>query len=220
MKLTAMMLSIAMLPANSNAASPEDSADLIRVACVGDSITYGKGIADRESNSYPAVLARLLGDGYEVGNFGVSGTTLLKKGDYPYWHTTAFRDATDFDAHIVIIKLGTNDTKGNNWQFKADFVSDMRDLIAHFRNQPNRPEIRICTPAPMYGMFRYLNDRTLRREIIPLLERIAEEQDIRLIDIYTDLDDQPELFPDGVHPNRDGAARIASIVYRSLIVAR
>ncbi len=214
MKLLLPMAAILMTTSGLESFAAE-SGSTIRVACVGDSITYGKNISGRETNSYPAVLARLLGRGYEVGNFGVSGTTLLKRGDYPYWRTAAFHDATAFNAHIVIIKLGTNDTKGRNWQFGDDFAGDLRDLIAHFRNQPNRPEIRLCVPAPMYGVFRYLNDRTLRREVIPVLERIADEEQVRLIDIYTALDDQSELFPDGVHPNREGAARIAETVYQS-----
>ena len=39
----------------------------IRVACVGDSITYGAGIREPES-TYPMRLAELLGNKYEVQN--------------------------------------------------------------------------------------------------------------------------------------------------------
>ena len=74
-----------------------------RVACAGDSITYGAGVANRGKNNYPKVLGGLLGAGYESRNFGVSGATLLKKGDHPYWRTGAFKAATAFKPHIVII---------------------------------------------------------------------------------------------------------------------
>jgi lysophospholipase L1-like esterase len=67
-----------------------------RVAAVGDSITWGSGLADRERDSYPAHLGRMLGDQHEVRNFGVNGTTLLRKGDRPYWTTSAFDAAKAF----------------------------------------------------------------------------------------------------------------------------
>ena len=52
----------------------------IKVACVGNSITYGTGVAEREKNAYPVKLQQMLGDKYEVGNFGKPGATLLNKG--------------------------------------------------------------------------------------------------------------------------------------------
>ena len=74
----------------------------IKIACVGNSITFGSGIKDRGSDSYPAVLNRLLGtDKYEVRNFGVSARTLLSKGDHPYINEQAYRDAKAFNPNIV-----------------------------------------------------------------------------------------------------------------------
>src|SRR4051812_1868247 len=57
----------------------------IRVACVGDSITFGYGIKDRDHNSYPAQLGVMLGNKWEVRNFGVNGVTALRKGTRPYF---------------------------------------------------------------------------------------------------------------------------------------
>ena len=57
----------------------------IKVACIGDSVTYGSGIEDRDNNSYPAQLQKMLGDEYVVGNFGKPGATLLVKGHRPYF---------------------------------------------------------------------------------------------------------------------------------------
>ena len=56
----------------------------IKVACVGNSITYGAALPDRDTQAYPVRLQQLLGDSYEVANFGKSGTTLLAKGHRPY----------------------------------------------------------------------------------------------------------------------------------------
>lgn len=84
----------------------------IRLACVGDSITQGDGLA--ADDSYPSQLQALLGEEWKVGNFGVSGRTLLKKGDHPYWTESAYQKALEFEPDVVIIMLGTNDTKEHN----------------------------------------------------------------------------------------------------------
>ena len=119
----------------------------IRVACVGDSITYGACVADREKNCYPAVLGGLMGEKYDVRNFGVSGATLLKKGDHPWWNVDAFKNATAFNPNVVVIKLGSNDTKPQNWKFKDEFAPDYKDMIDQFKKLPSSPRIFICRPA-------------------------------------------------------------------------
>jgi hypothetical protein len=57
----------------------------IRVACIGASITFGANINNREANCYPAQMQKLLGAGYDVRNYGVNASTMLKRGDTPYW---------------------------------------------------------------------------------------------------------------------------------------
>src|SRR6516164_7032395 len=89
----------------------------VKVACIGDSITYGSGLSDRQNECYPAVLGLLLGDDYEVRNYGVSGATMLKSGDHPYWDTSAFSESSNWQPDIVIIMLGTNDSKPWKWQY-------------------------------------------------------------------------------------------------------
>src|SRR4051812_33998320 len=93
----------------------------IRVACVGDSITFGVGTADPKTQSYPTQLAALLGDGYEIGNFGVSGATMLNHNDRPYIQTKSCGRALEFLPNLVVIALGTNDSKHRNWPFHAEF---------------------------------------------------------------------------------------------------
>ena len=93
--------------------------DAVRVACLGNSITDGFGIDMASAYGYPAMLQKKLGDGYWVRNFGVSSRTMLNKGDWPYMNEPAWRDALDFKPEIVIIKLGTNDSKPENWQYNA-----------------------------------------------------------------------------------------------------
>ena len=95
--------------------------ETIKIACVGDSITYGAGIKDRKNMNYPVQLGKILGQKYEVKNFGNSGSTMLKKGDKPYWKQREYKAALEFNPNIVIIKLGTNDTKPQNWKHGAEY---------------------------------------------------------------------------------------------------
>lgn len=64
----------------------------IKVACIGNSITYGYGLPDRTTQSYPAQLQKMLGESYQVENFGKSGATLLNKGHRPYMQQDEFRE--------------------------------------------------------------------------------------------------------------------------------
>ena len=50
-----------------------------KVACVGDSITFGTGLKPGETR-YPQVLATLMGPDFDVRGFGNPGKTA---GDYP-----------------------------------------------------------------------------------------------------------------------------------------
>ena len=93
----------------------------IKIACIGNSITYGYGIEGRETNSYPAQLQTLLGKEFEVTNFGVSATTLLTNGNNPYIQTPEYQQALESNPDIVFIKLGTNDSKQINRRFYAEF---------------------------------------------------------------------------------------------------
>ncbi len=125
------------------------AAEPIKVACVGDSITQGSGA--QKGKSYPAQLQGLLGEGYQVGNFGVSGRTLLKKGDFPYWKEKKYQDALAMEPAIVVIMLGTNDTKPQNWKFEAEFDADYRELVKSFQALKSKPKVFVCRPVPVPG---------------------------------------------------------------------
>ncbi|MGI6346966.1 MAG: GDSL-type esterase/lipase family protein [Limisphaerales bacterium] len=189
----------------------------IRVACVGDSITWGSGIEDREQNSYPATMSRILGNKFNVRNFGVPGATQLKRGDHPYWETEAFQQAQDFNPDVVIIKLGTNDSKPQNWRYKNEFMGDLKAMIAKFRYLPGKPQVWLCTPCPVYGDGQWgITPRIVENEIIPTIRQVAEDGRIPLIDIYSALNHHAEFFPDLVHPNAEGAEHMARTIAGAL----
>lgn len=181
-----------------------------KIACIGNSITYGAGIRDRGNDSYPSVLNRLLGtDKYEIRNFGVSARTLLSKGDHPYINEQAYRDAKTFNPDIVTIKLGTNDTKPHNWKYGSDFKEDLRALVNSFQELPSNPTIYLCYPIPATNLAWGINDSTALHYIIPCIAELAKEMNLKIIDLHTPFIGYSHLTPDGVHPREDGAAIIA-----------
>ena len=190
--------------------------DAVRVACIGNSITFGAGIRNRSRDSYPSVLARMLGDIYWVKNFGVSARTMLNKGDHPYMNEPAYKNALAFNPNIVVIKLGTNDSKSFNWKYKADFMKDVQTMIDAFKGLPSQPKIYLCYPSKAYLTGDGINDDIISKEIIPMIKKLAKKNDLSVIDLHTAMDGMPELFPDRIHPNEKGAQVMAKAVYQSI----
>jgi lysophospholipase L1-like esterase len=188
----------------------------VRVACVGDSITFGAGVAGRETNAYPAVLGRMLGARYAVRNFGRSGATLLRAGDLPYWTTDEFKAATAWAPDVVILQLGTNDSKPQNWAHRDRFAADAGAMIAHFRALPSRPVVYLCLPVPVYQDRWGINEATVGGEVVPELRFVAQAARAPVIDLHAALARRGEVFPDGVHPNAVGASYLAQAVYYGL----
>ncbi len=190
--------------------------DRVRVACVGDSITFGAGIKDRAKNSYPVQLGAMLGEKWEVRNFGVSGATMLKQGDNPYHKQKAYAAALAYVPDVAIIKLGTNDSKPQNWKHKADFVADYKEMIAAFRKANPKVRVYVCLPVPAFPGRWGIDDGRIKNEVIPLTIKVVRECGAGGIDLYTALSGKKNLFPDTVHPNREGARLIAANICRVL----
>ncbi|MEY4033948.1 MAG: sialate O-acetylesterase [Verrucomicrobia bacterium] len=186
----------------------------IKVACIGDSITQGVG-AER-GKSYPDQLQALLGEKYKVGNFGVSARTLLQKGDFPYRKEKKYQEALKFQPNIVIIMLGTNDTKPQNWKYEAEFVGDYRDLIKSFQELPSKPKVYVCRPCPVPGKGNFgINEENVLKEI-ERLGPLIKELDCGMIDMHAALLEKAALLPDRVHPNTAGAAEMAKAAAKAI----
>ncbi|MCD7964104.1 MAG: GDSL-type esterase/lipase family protein [Rikenellaceae bacterium] len=160
----------------------------IKVACVGNSITAGSGVENRATQSYPAVLQQLLGERYEVVNFGLGGRTLLYNGDRPYVNEKRFQESLEFNPDIVIIKLGTNDSKVKNWNdHGVEFEGDLRNFIDRYSALESSPEIYLCFPIwAARGSF-YIQESVIASEIIPIISRVAAEKGVKVIDLHTTL---------------------------------
>lgn len=209
-----------------------------RVACIGNSITDGMGIDMAERLGYPAQLQLLLGNDYDVKNYGVSARTMLRKGDYPYWNELAWRDAQAFikaggKDDIVIIKLGTNDSKPHNWKYAAEYEQDLQAMIDSLcpmvpvlnkRGKPtkkmtraNSPKIYLCTPIKSVSDQWGISDKVIVEEIIPIIRRVAEKNGLNVIDLHSQFDANREnMQRDGIHPTDKGARRMAEIIAAEL----
>ncbi|MCR4854122.1 MAG: alpha/beta hydrolase fold domain-containing protein [Prevotella sp.] len=205
--------------------------DAIRVACIGNSITDGHGIEMAPQHGYPALLQQMMGKDYWVKNFGVSARTMLNKGDHPYMNEMAWADAKAFNPDIVIIKLGTNDSKPQNWQYGSEFKQDLMQMITTLRpdlatkgkkgkkGKKNmntvvvKPQILLCTPIPAFKSTWDINDEVITNEIIPTIKQVATENGLQIIDLHTLFaEDSDKVLSDGIHPNDKGVRKIAEIV--------
>lgn len=202
--------------------SSAHAAGVVKVACVGASITAGAMIEPAQGNTYPDQLQALLGDNYEVGNldhsYGHSGATVMKAGDHPYWNTPQFTSSTDFDADKYVILLGTNDTKTFNWApHGSDFEGDYVALVKHYQGLPSHPTVYICLLPPILHDGQYgMSSTNLENYVNPAIQRVAAETGAVLIDAHAPFLGHPEYFVEGVHPNAAGAKVLAETVYKAI----
>lgn len=193
-------------------------ADQIKVACIGDSITYGYGIFDWTQNNYPMILQDLLGEDYHVQNFGVNGGCVQSDTDHPYNNYNIFSDTKSYGADIVVFMMGSNDSKPENWHGEEAFKTALYELLSNYGNS----RIVLCTPAAcfpteVHSTIGYDLQSGIISEIARIIREVAAERNYPLVDIHALTLENPQWFDiDGVHPNNDGAAAIASAVYEAV----
>ena len=198
---------------------PSPRQDALRVACIGNSITDGMTIDLKGHNGYPAQLQRILGAGYHVENYGVSARTLLRKGNLPYVNEQAWKDALDFNPNIVVIKLGTNDSKAANWKHKEEFQGDLQSMIDQLRALPAHPVIYLVRPLVAVEKVvneMSINNEVIEKEIIPIINKVAKKNKLRILDFREELNQSGLMSSDGVHPNKKGVAVIAQKVAEAI----
>jgi len=201
---------ITVLAENRTSDSPDVKLDdkLARVACLGDSITNITG--------YPADLQTLLGNSSIVGNFGVTGATVDFYTEKPYFFEPTFRNASSFEPTTVIIMLGTNDARTDNYLQINSFVLDYEKTITRIQTFSSNPQIFLVEPPPIFNNTLDLNSTSFVEGVIPRIEQVATAMGLPIINLYTPLINHPEYFSDGVHPNSEGAQIIANIIYKAI----
>lgn len=191
----------------------------VKIACVGNSITYGSGLAHPETESYPAQLQQLLGESYLIGNFGKPGATLLNQGHRPYMQQEEFRKALAFAGDVVVIHLGINDTDPRNWpNYRDRFVTDYLALMDSFKVVNPKCRIILARMTPIADRHPRFESgtRDWHREIQQAIETVAAYAGVQLMDFHEPLYPYPFLLPDAIHPSKEGASIMAQCVYSAI----
>jgi acyl-CoA thioesterase I len=187
----------------------------IKVACIGNSITEGYGLANASTESYPSRLKALLGNGYTVQNDGASGRTMLKSdAKNSYWKFGKLGQALALKPDIVTIELGTNDANNfaSTWNnVSAEFKRDYLAMVDTFNVLAVKPKVYVILPLPIRG-----NNDPILVKANALIKEVAAERGLTVIDCYTPFNGQAQLYKDGLHPNAVGADTMGHIVYRAL----
>jgi lysophospholipase L1-like esterase len=186
------------------------SPGVLRVACVGDSITQGDSAG--AGRSYPEQLGRLLGEGWVTGNFGVNGATISGLGDRPYLAERRCAEALEWSPDVVVVMLGTNDSKARNWRGPEHLRAELGRLVDRFARLPSRPRVVLCRPIAVIAPGRYGITPLGVEAVRAAIDAEARARDWEVIDLAPVLEGRPELLPDGVHPDHAGAALLAQVV--------
>ena len=190
---------------------PQHPRGAIRVACIGNSITHGSGIDMQEQKGYPAQLQQLLGRNYVVKNYGVGARCMMSTSDHPYMQEQAWRDAKAFQPNIVLIKLGTNDSKDYQWN-QAQYEKDYQAMIDTLSALPSKPTIYLLTPIRAFRDKWGITEKVITEGVIPSIRKVAERNKLQVIDLHPVVDDQRLMTSDMIHPNANGARRMAEAI--------
>lgn len=194
---------------------PSAPADAVRIACVGDSITWGSIIRDRPHNSYPGQLARRLGKGYVVANFGASGSFVLRSSPKPFREDPFFEQSLAFKPNIVVLSVGTNDAKPEIWQAgERNFYSSLAQLVEEYRSLPEHPRVILALPPPLFSQRE--RGKNLDRALRPVMRRLASDLGIEVIDLAKPFKGRKDLFWDGIHPNIKACGIMANTVAKTI----
>lgn len=197
-------------------AQPSATARPIRITCVGASdvsspTPYG-------TPNWPDYIAPMLGYEYTITNCGASGTTMIQGGNAPYWNTAQYTNGLNSAPDIVIIMLGSNDSKPYNWIYQTNYAPDYEQLLSEYRNLPSHPRIYLNTLLTVYGPGNYdITDPIVTGQLCPIIRQIAFDEHLPVIDVNGATKNMPQNFPDNVHPDIAGAKVVAQTVFNGLM---
>lgn len=189
-----------------------------KVACVGDSITWGFTILNPGKHGYPAVLQHLLGEGFEVRNFGYNDAAARFDAETPYVRKRVYRESLEWEPDIVILMLGTNDTKPWNWNPEV-FRRDYARIVDSYLALPSHPKVVLVAPIRIFRVINMpilvLNPDVLEEGVRPAIRETGEEKGLPVVDLYS-LFDSARYCRDGIHPQRHGARMLAETLFREI----
>lgn len=189
-----------------------------KIACIGDSITWGFTIVNRRKNSYPALLQERLGPDYEVRNFGYNDASARFDADTPYVKKGVYKESLDWNPDVVLLMLGTNDTKKCNWDPEI-FRKDYRRIVESYMKLPAEPRVILIAPIqifqPLHIPILGLYSDTMEDGVRPAIREIASDMGLELIDLVNLFTDSKYMI-DGVHPQREGARMLEEAIFSSI----
>ena len=203
------LLGFAVVRACGRGEEPVQAPRPASISCVGDSITFGYGLSNRDATCWTELLPGLLDDGSTTANFGVTGSCALRDGAYPWIRTALAYRFWESEEDIVILMLGTNDVCDGRWD-AAEFERDYAELVADIQAKPSSPQVFVMIPPAIYASPDL--DARLVEEAAPAIERVAEEAGATVIDLHALTAGHPEWLPDGIHPNEEGNEAIAELI--------
>lgn len=185
-----------------------------RIASVGNSITYGALLTERKK-AYPALLQQKSCGRFEVCNFGVPGATLQFDKKNAYVKSTEYKSIAAFCPEVILLKLGANDARPQEWNGRDVFYKNYAELLDSLLLLC--PEIYLCTPTRPYGEKWKDRNKLLKKELIPVIRKIAKEKHLKLIDLYKVLPAEDAYYmKDGIHPTAAGYEVISEHIYTEL----
>ncbi|TCD46242.1 esterase [Streptococcus sp. X16XC17] len=188
----------------------------IKVATVGDSLTYGYGLNDRNIEAYPSILADKLGSRYQVHNFGLSGRSLQTTSDFPYFEEDNAKLSLLSEPDMVVVMIGSNDSRGPYWN-KERFTVEYRQMVERYQSLVSQPDVFVVVP-PFVPTSRFgLNNAIIKEELQVIIPQIAEEVGAHSINLYPLTEGHLEYYSDGLHLNYSGNQIIAEEIFSQLI---
>ncbi len=197
--------------------APRVLPDKIHIACIGDSITFGAGVQGRKKMTWEYCLNEILGEEYQVLNYGISGRTLQKDGDRPYTIEKFYKISHQCRAENYLIMLGTNDAKPYNWN-KERYERELDLFVRSYAGLPNGPKVILMTPPQCFpeektGIVAFdINADTIDNDITEIIKKKGNDMNLQVIDLHKFTQGHPEWFTDGVHPNYEGNKKIAAYI--------
>ncbi|MCR4567406.1 MAG: hypothetical protein K5769_05115 [Pseudobutyrivibrio sp.] len=193
----------------------------IRITCVGDSITYGSGVLrSREADSYPSQLQRKVGTSYLVSNFGLRNATASQQGDTPYIGSNEYVNSLKSNPDVVILMLGTNDSKVSNWN-PNEYRAGLRKLVKAYQDLASKPKIYIMRSPHVYPINGDEAEYTIQIPVIDnqlgiIVDSVAEDFGAEVIDLYAATGDKADFYTDGVHFNKQGYEYLTDVIYNAI----
>lgn len=183
-----------------------DQRQIKRLVFVGDSITCGIGVKNRDSDRYPALTVKLLQKKFpkitEI-NLGQSGYALGMQS------ATYANELLAKNPDAVVIQWGVNDQYSG---FSvAQFAARYEQLVQTLRNaKPDMPIVLTTLVAD----YRWPDNFDLWiGEANVAIQEIAARYKCHVAYVHRAINHDKELQPDGIHPNNAGAEIMAKAIF-------